>query len=275
MYLPAGESPIVLSIETSTTLLGVSVVVGEEVVCEETLKKPRAHSVMLLPLCIEAIHWSGFQKEEISCIAVSEGPGSFTGLRIGCATAQGLALSLGRPVVLVPTFNVFLHQCSRWDNLAIVQGKAKGQTVCAFYSKTVSCDSHKVCEVSEKSSFKSAGNVGHGFSQAYGFNEVIPIGPKSFEEFYEQLLDKGRGPVGVTGDACLEFCRSVEPMVTPLDLEPVEEYWRYPRPGIVGIIGAKMFLKGEHVPPFKAIPRYYRKSQAEVRLLSRSEGDAL
>ena len=75
---------ILLAVETSTDLLGVSVVNSKGVLSEVTTSRPRVHSAMLLPLSVEALKMADLSIEDIDCFAVSHGPGSFTGLRIGC-----------------------------------------------------------------------------------------------------------------------------------------------------------------------------------------------
>lgn len=264
-----GEAtPLVLAIETSTVLLGVSVVAGNRVVYETALERPRVHSKMLLPLCIEALDAAGVSREDLSCIAVSAGPGSFTGLRIGCATAQGLGFSLGITVVLVPTFEVYLYQCLHLDAVAIVQGKARGQTVCALYVR------------------ETRGSSGQeGFWGRYGYREAITIGPEDFSRFYVEILKSvpSAETTWVAGDAAAEFCDEVLKMrerfirgeALPgierlVEVRPVDEYWRLPRPGIVGIIGSRMFLEGKGQPPSLALPQYYRKSQAEATFGNRT-----
>jgi tRNA threonylcarbamoyladenosine biosynthesis protein TsaB len=61
------------------------------------------HAAKVLPLCVEVLQRAGRSFEDVDCIAVGTGPGSFTGLRIGVATARGLAWASGRPLVGVST----------------------------------------------------------------------------------------------------------------------------------------------------------------------------
>ena len=72
---------------------------------QQPLLKPCAgtHSQTLLPMVEEIVNMVGIELKELDAIAVSAGPGSFTGLRIGSATAKGLGLALNKPIVPVPT----------------------------------------------------------------------------------------------------------------------------------------------------------------------------
>jgi tRNA threonylcarbamoyladenosine biosynthesis protein TsaB len=98
---PAG---LVLGIETSTVFGGVAVVSRSgEPYGEISLRNQESHSERILP----AVEWLmttlGFPLRDISAVAVSSGPGSFTGLRAGIATAKGLAFSLGVQLFGIPT----------------------------------------------------------------------------------------------------------------------------------------------------------------------------
>lgn len=252
----------ILAIETSTELLGVSVADDTGILSELTVVQARIHSEMLLPLCIQALEAAGLTPESVDCFAVSSGPGSFTGLRIGSATVQGLALALKKPVVRVPTFEVYLRQCSAYQNIAVVQGRAKGQTVCAIYKKGPGVSGRQSVQPSN----------GQGFWNLYGFEQVLPIGAKSYKEFCRDLAAV-REPVWITGDAAALFCQNA-PSLGAYDVRPVDEYLLLPRPGIVGLIGRRMFREGDTVEPSSAVPEYYRRSQAEVVFAKkRNEGD--
>jgi len=224
------------------------------------------HSRMLLPLCLRVLKEAEMELKELSAIAVSEGPGSFTGLRIGCATAQGLAYALGKPVVMVPTFQVLTYQVKDLDCVAVVQGKARGQTVGALYLK------------SEK--FEPHGAGPHSGSEHQGLSEVISPRPWSFAGLYGEIIrklaGKGISEVWVTGDAARIFCGSVAEETMPSTppapcFLPVEDDRSLPLPGNVGLIGVRLFIEGRTVEPQAAVPRYYRKAQAEAK----AEGECI
>ncbi len=97
----------VLGIETSTVMCSVAVIdeAGRSAEGEErSMHEPHVHSEKLLTIAQEVLAESGLRLNELTAIAVSVGPGSFTGLRIGLSTAKGLCYALGLPIVAVPTF---------------------------------------------------------------------------------------------------------------------------------------------------------------------------
>jgi tRNA threonylcarbamoyladenosine biosynthesis protein TsaB len=97
------EKPI-LAIETSDELCGVSVFFNQDKHIDKTSIGKYNHSKNLLTLIDSAIQESNTRLPDLKWIAVSAGPGSFTGLRIGLSAAKGIALGADIPVVLVPTF---------------------------------------------------------------------------------------------------------------------------------------------------------------------------
>ena len=96
---------IVLGIETATMTGGVALLNEQRVISEYTLNVKTTHTARLMPALEQILRDSSIDKSQIDGIAVSIGPGSFTGLRIGLATAKGLALGLDVPLVGIPTLD--------------------------------------------------------------------------------------------------------------------------------------------------------------------------
>jgi tRNA threonylcarbamoyladenosine biosynthesis protein TsaB len=95
---------LVLGIETATVMGGVALVSDAgELLGEITLRSHESHSERILPAASWLLATLGHTPRELAAVAVSEGPGSFTGLRAGIATAKGLAFALGVPLFGIPT----------------------------------------------------------------------------------------------------------------------------------------------------------------------------
>lgn len=92
-----------LAIESSGLVASAAIVTEDALLAEYTVNFKKTHSQTLLPMVEEIVSMLGIDLKEMDAIAVSAGPGSFTGLRIGSATAKGLGLALKKPVVPVPT----------------------------------------------------------------------------------------------------------------------------------------------------------------------------
>jgi tRNA threonylcarbamoyladenosine biosynthesis protein TsaB len=104
---------ITLGIETATTVCGVAMVRNGMDPIEKVLDIPNVHSERLVPLTDELIRESGISLNQLDCIAVSIGPGSFTGLRIGLSVAKGLAHAADIPLIPVPTLEALAYNVIR------------------------------------------------------------------------------------------------------------------------------------------------------------------
>lgn len=93
----------VLSIDSSGLVATVAVVENDNMLAEYTVNYKKTHSQTLLPMLDEIAKMIELDLKTIDAVAVAAGPGSFTGLRIGSATAKGLGLALHKPLVEIPT----------------------------------------------------------------------------------------------------------------------------------------------------------------------------
>jgi len=102
----------ILAIETSNELCSVCIYFSENNFFSTEILLKNSHSEKLFGLIDFLISQAKIELKDLECIAVSSGPGSFTGLRIGIAAAKGLALGASLPIVLVPTFDAAAFQVS-------------------------------------------------------------------------------------------------------------------------------------------------------------------
>lgn len=93
----------ILALDSSGMAASVAVVEDENMLAEYTVNYKKTHSQTLLPMLDAAVQMVQLKLDTIDAIAVASGPGSFTGLRIGSATAKGLGLALDKPIIGVPT----------------------------------------------------------------------------------------------------------------------------------------------------------------------------
>lgn len=92
-----------LALDSSGLVASVAILEGDELVAEYTVNYKKTHSQTLLPMVDEIVRMTETDLAGLDAIAVAAGPGSFTGLRIGSATAKGLGLALNKPLIPVPT----------------------------------------------------------------------------------------------------------------------------------------------------------------------------
>jgi tRNA threonylcarbamoyladenosine biosynthesis protein TsaB len=100
----------ILNIETATTVCSVSVSKNDELLFCRELDEGFTHAENLHLFINESLHKTGIEPSQLSAVAVSKGPGSYTGLRIGVSTAKGLAYALNIPLIAVDTLQIMAVQ---------------------------------------------------------------------------------------------------------------------------------------------------------------------
>lgn len=108
----------ILGIESSSLVAGVALVTENITVGEYTVDFKKTHSQTLLPMLDELVKLLELDLSAIDAIAVAGGPGSFTGLRIGAATAKGLGLALKKPLIHVPAVDAMAY--NMWGAAGII-----------------------------------------------------------------------------------------------------------------------------------------------------------
>ncbi len=107
----------VIGLETSTEVCSVGLIRNDEA-WERTIRESRVHSERLLDLLDEVLSEAGVGVKDADAVAVSGGPGSFTGLRIGVSAAKGLAAATGCAFIAVPTGKAIAEtgrRLRKWD----------------------------------------------------------------------------------------------------------------------------------------------------------------
>ena len=107
----------ILALDSSGLVASVAVVEDEKLLAEYTVTYKKTHSQTLLPMLDEISRMIDLDLSTLDAIAVAAGPGSFTGLRIGSATAKGLGLALDKPLISVPTVDALAYNLYGTDKL--------------------------------------------------------------------------------------------------------------------------------------------------------------
>lgn len=122
-----------LAIETSTELCSAAILRDDELLVEETLA-PNLHAERLAPMIRRLLTRAGLTAGGLDAFAFGQGPGSFTGLRIACGMAQGLAFGAGRPVIPVPSLVALAEQANASRVVAGLDARM-GETYLAAYAR--------------------------------------------------------------------------------------------------------------------------------------------
>ena len=106
---------MILGIDSSAITAGCALCEGGKIIAEEFLNTKHTHSQTLLPMVESMLKEAGVTLADVERIAVTAGPGSFTGLRIGIAAVKGMAMGAGKPCVPVSTLLAIAHNFAGFD----------------------------------------------------------------------------------------------------------------------------------------------------------------
>jgi tRNA threonylcarbamoyladenosine biosynthesis protein TsaB len=122
-----------LAVETSTELCSTALLRGDELLVEQVLA-PNQHAEHLEPMVRRLLRRSGLGVRDLDALAFGQGPGSFTGIRIGCGFVQGLAFAAGLPVVPVPSLLALAEQSGASRVVSALDARM-GEAYLAAYSR--------------------------------------------------------------------------------------------------------------------------------------------
>ena len=146
----------ILNIETATKNCSISIAKdGETIVCNEIAEEGYSHAERLHVFIEESIAAAGISFKDLVAIAVSQGPGSYTGLRIGVSAAKGLCFALGIPLIAVDTLQSLAAQATIENGLIIPMLDARRMEVySAVFSSDLESQRNILAEVITEDSFK-------------------------------------------------------------------------------------------------------------------------
>lgn len=119
---------MLLAIDTATQMLSIALHNGDALIAEITLRVDRQHSALLAPLIDRIMAQTSLRNEDLTALAVSVGPGSYTGVRIGVALAKGMAAPRDLPLIPVTTLEtVVAEQARHHDDLPLIATVTAGR----------------------------------------------------------------------------------------------------------------------------------------------------
>lgn len=136
----------ILAIDTTGQTASAAIAEGDKLIAEFTLNYKLTHSQTIMPMVAEICEKSETKPRDVDYIACASGPGSFTGLRIGAATAKGLALALEKAIVPVPTLDALAYNVFETDKIICpIMDARRSQVYTAFYQ----WDNGMLCRLTE------------------------------------------------------------------------------------------------------------------------------
>ena len=129
----------ILALDSSGLVASVALTEEDALIAEYTIQYKKTHSQTLLPMLEEIRRMVELDMDTVDAVAVAAGPGSFTGLRIGSATAKGLAFAMEKPVIPVPTLEGLAWQMYGTDALVCpIMDARRSQVYTGLYESAAS-----------------------------------------------------------------------------------------------------------------------------------------
>jgi len=224
---------ITLAIDTATRTAGVALLRDETVLVETFFNLSVNHSETVLPAVHQGLALAGIGIDGVDLFALTVGPGSFTGLRIGASTVKGLAITTGKPVVGVSTLEALAYNAVEYPSLICPMLDArKGELYTALYRAREDGLFDVVME-------ERAATPGDFIDRIEDDVLFLGDGLNEHAGFIRERL-KGRA-------------RFAQP-----DMQWV-------RASSVALIGMRRYGRGERLDAATFVPRYLRRSEAEMR----------
>ena len=235
----------VLAIDSSGLTATVAVVEDTQTVAEYTINYKKTHSQTLLPMIDEVVKMTELDLNTIDAIAVAGGPGSFTGLRIGSATAKGLGFALNKPLIHVPTVDGLAYNVYGCEDIICpIMDARRNQVYTGIYT------------FSKKAGTKEGSNLVEPVFQVIKMQMAVSI-----EELAERL-NRYRRPVVFLGDGVPVYENILaEKLTVPYSFAPA--YMNRQRAAVVGTLGIQYYKAGKFETAEEHRPDYLRVSQAE------------
>ena len=234
---------MILAIDSSSLVASVALVNETSVVAEYTINLKKTHSQTLLPMIDEIFKMTGLDNKEIKAIAITKGPGSFTGLRIGAATAKGLALALGLDIISIPTIDAMAYNYNHCNKLICPIMDARRHQV---YTGIYRCDGIQL----ETIMCQCAISVEELIVKINDLNEEVVLVGDGIPVFFDEI-DKN----------------------TNVKCYAAKQHLGRQRAGTIGAMAWDKYNKGETVSADAFAPEYLRMSQAERERMENDKKD--
>ena len=222
-----------LVLDSSGLVASVALIEDDQLIAEYTTGNKLTHSQTLLPMLDEVIKRTSFEIEDIDAVAVAKGPGSFTGLRIGAATAKGLGLALDKPIIPVPTVDGLAYQLFGTSMIICPMMDARRKQV---YTGIYRFENHQLVTLKEQWA-------------------------ASIEELLDELNQRGE-MVTFLGYGVPVFRELIaEKLHVPYSFAPA--HVNKQRAAAVAALGSIYYKEGRTETAMEHVPEYLRVSQAE------------
>lgn len=248
-----------LAIDSSGMPASVAVMEDGILLAEYTVNFRRTHSQTLMPMLEEVRRTLDLNLDSLDAIAVAGGPGSFTGLRIGSATAKGIGLALNKPIIHVPTLEAMAYSYYGSDGLIVPMMDARRNQVFAGIYSFRFCRPRDILDSSQP---QDNLNEQTGEDPLCVVMDQTPIDVVSLCEKLDVLSrEKGKSVI-LSGDGAQVYHGPIEESMKSAHIyAPPHLAWQ--RAGCVAARAVDLARMGKLESAAQHRPEYLRVSQAE------------
>lgn len=228
----------ILAIETTGPYASVALMDGKaKIVASLTSKEEMNHLKELMPMVDELLKKAKVEKTELTAVAASVGPGSYTGIRIGVSTARAIAQALDIPCVPVKTLNAFIYQEKTSGIICPIINARRGQVYGALFDRG-----------------------------EYNCRTLLAPGPYMLEDVLKAIEDKAFAKVTFYGDGIDAYEDEIKARFKADRREFADKKIRYQSAESVAQDAFMKVLWKKTVPYDKLEPEYMRQTEAEQKL---------
>jgi tRNA threonylcarbamoyladenosine biosynthesis protein TsaB len=252
---------LVVAIETATDVAGVALADESGTVAQVTVARGRRHAETIAPAIRSCCAQAGVNLSEVDAVAVDVGPGLFTGLRVGVATAKGLAYALRKPIVALDSLDVLARAASGGAmpgltrvipvldarrrevasaEFAVLRGRTTGSTLVERISDE---RLETPADLAARLSASSAGDA----------------------DLHDLLL---------VGDGALRYAEFFEPVRRLRNLRIADKWLASPPVAVLAEIAVEQVLRSDFNDPATVLPRYLRQADTRINWSTRAPRQA-
>jgi tRNA threonylcarbamoyladenosine biosynthesis protein TsaB len=227
---------LALAIDTTCDIASVTLAREEAIIATLAFRHKMDLLRRLMPNIDMLVRDAGVEKSSIDAVVVSIGPGSFTGIRIGVATAKSIAFALNKPIAGIPTLDVLAYGAPAASGLVVPMIHARpGEVYTSIYRKAPGGSIERLME-----------------------DKALVL-----DELFAEIGASGNDPIVFCGDGSARNRQELEARFPEAFFSSVWD--NYPRGEVLVSLGIEKLLRGESDSPIDLVPNYVKRSTPEIR----------
>lgn len=222
---------IILAIDTSSTTVSACLITEDKILSEIYLNQKNNHSETIMPIIDNLLKMCDMQLDDVDYLACSNGPGSFTGLRVGISTIKGIAFALNKKIIAISTLEVLAYNIFSTNNVVVPMIDAKSNSI---------------------------------FTGVYkNGKSILADNIMSIEEILKYIKDSGENPIFL-GDGAIKYKNVISENFSDKNIAPINLIM--PKSSSIGELAINRIREQNLVDCRNLEINYIKKPQAQIEL---------